>query len=103
MSYTKEESEESFKDPQIGYCYTERYCYFITIVDRKGKYVTSISSDKDNEIKIETIEEFDKRFQYGSIFPPKEGDEEKEIDRRHWVRLCDKNTDVSKWFENKKE
>lgn len=82
---SKEESEKAFQDPQIGDEFTEMFNFFVVVVDRKGKYVTTITSDK--EVKMQTIDEFDKRFRYST----QDG---------HWIRLYKRNVDVSKWWKS---
>jgi hypothetical protein len=78
-------------NPQVGDRFTEHYCFWMYVLESNGGSVTTIEASspcefpKDGEIKKQSYSDFKKRFSYESI-------------PGYWVRLVDRNNDVSGWM-----
>lgn len=72
----KEEDKKTataFDNPQVGDRFTEMYSFWLYVVGRKEDKVATLEASppctfpEDGKLKIQTVEEFKKRFAYGSI------------------------------------
>jgi hypothetical protein len=86
-------TKEAFDDPQVGDLFTEMYSYWLYVIGRSGNMVTIMEANppcilpEDGKVSSLTVEDFRKRFSYGSI----DG---------FWVSLVKRGTDVSGWLRN---
>lgn len=91
----KEESltDQMFADPQVGDQFSEMYSFCMYVVERRPNYVTTMEASapcrfpEDGKVNTYTLDEFRKRFSYGSI-------------KGYWVRGNKRGVNVSGWYVN---
>ncbi len=87
-------TDEAMRDPQVGDRFSEMLNFWLYVIHRDGDYVVTLETNppaelpRDGKLRAYTIDDFRKRFSYGSI----EG---------YWVMLEDRGHDVAGWYESK--
>ncbi len=85
-----EATELAFRSPAVGDRFHEMYSFWVYVMAREGDVVTTIEASppctfpEDGKVRVQTLDEFRKRFAYGSI-------------PGYWVRFCDSGNDVEGW------
>lgn len=85
-------TEEAFKDPQIGDRFTEMYNFWMYVIGRRDDKIIVMEASApctfpdDGKMTCYSLEDFQKRFSYGSI-------------PGYWVSFVDHDNDVKGWIE----
>lgn len=87
-------TDAAMRSPQVGDHFTEMYTFHVFVIDIRdsGNTIITIEASppcefpRDGKIKIQTINEFRKRFAYGRI-------------HGYWVRLVERDCNVEGWLK----
>lgn len=68
----KDATKQAMNDPQVGDHFTEMYSFHVYVVHRQGDWVATMEGSPPCEFpntntKLQTVDEFRKRFHYGTI------------------------------------